>query len=393
MYTILLDTSTHVEYTSGMSSTHPFGNAPDHAIGHLPSHRLRWFDSTASWEADRKAKRAAGAGEIGGSLVAQILGLRPFGQTPWSAWLKLTGQEPPRTEAEQEILGEGIRWEPVVCDEYARCGAATAVWRPAPGVLQVVGKEPWVVVTPDALAQGTVEFVNITATEFTLEKEADVWGVVELKTDRESSHWGKEPSVIERWDDEAAKLVPPMYACQALLLMYAMELPFCDLAALVCRSWGFPELRWHRLMRDEAQERLLIDTLGEWREKHIVQGVPPDIDDSAACAGWLAKKHPGRPDRKTLRPATDVEEAQIHEWIYAASRADEAKSEQDRRRNELVALLGDDYGWKLRNGKVICYSNPGRKSIDWKALEERFPEARELIKHGDPYKVLKSYVK
>jgi hypothetical protein len=230
----------------------------------------------------------------------------------------------------------------------------------------------------------------------TVAGEPPQWGGLEVKTDRDGHGWAAEPAVIYVWDDAAALLVPPMYATQVYLYLYATELPFWDIAAMIPRSWGFPELRWHRFMSHPPTQDRLVNVLGEWREKHIVKGVPPDIDDSAECAGFLARKHPGRTDgKKTLRPATELEEGLVHELVYAQSRADEAETEVKRRRNELIGMIGDDYGLRLRaGGRTIVFSNPGRRTFDAAKLEAEYPEAyAATLREGEAYKVLRNYLK
>jgi hypothetical protein len=247
-------------------------------------------------------------------------------------------------------------------------------------VLSVVGPESWAVVTPDGFVQHGLPLSV---------------GGLEVKTDREASHWGAEFSVIERWTEEAGALVPPMYACQCYWSMYACELPYWDLAAMVPKAWGLPQLRWHRLMRDRAVEDVMVSKLGEWREKHLVRGDPPDIDDSAECRGFLQKLHPGPPKGlKPMRGATEIEEGLVHEWIYAQRRRDEAKGEADRLSNQLQECIGDLYGLHTKHGKLIYYQNPGRRTADMDRLEREFPDAyAACAREGEPYRVLKSYIK
>jgi hypothetical protein len=290
------------------------------------------------------------------------------------------GQSPERSEEEKAILAEGQWLEPFVVSQYERATDGFRVWRPENGgVLQVVGPEPWVVVSPDGI----------------VETGGDA-GVFEGKTDRDPHRWMEERQVIERWTPECAAILPAEYATQAILLMYATELPWCDLAALVPAPWGFPRLRYHRLMRDLETEREMVDTLGQWREKHIIRGEAPDLDGSAECKRFINARSPAPKDgRKPMRDATEMEKALVHDWIYAKRRKDEAEIEVDELSNQLMALVGDEYGLRLGfDGKLICYGNPGRRVADMKLLEERYPEIyRDVVRQGEGYRVLRHYPK
>lgn len=99
--------------------------------------------SREEWLADR-------ARGIGASEVAAVVGISPW-DTPFSLWLKKTGQVPP--EPENQAMRMGHLLEPVIAQLWEEETGGRVVKASARDILYVDREKPWRRVTPDRLAK------------------------------------------------------------------------------------------------------------------------------------------------------------------------------------------------------------------------------------------------
>jgi len=328
------------------------------------------YPTRAAWLRARRDPLAIGASE-----AAAVLGVSPY-MTAWDLYELKRGQrsrgDDDRTDDELRALSRGTRWEPVVLAEYAEASEGMIVEPGAhfgrAGHLVTVANRafPWLRESPDAFA-------------------IDKWGTfghVEAKTAMDRDAWTQDSgAIIDRWSDGSEELVPPHYAVQAYVQLAVTGLPWNDLCALV-PSGGWLEVRWVRLMRDEATQSEIVDALTEWRERHLVRGEVPEVDGSAACNRYLAREFQSVDDRPA-RVATSDEADAMRELATLRAQAKTAETRTKELTNRLAASAGD-HRVTLSNAKGAPYGqaqvSAGRTTIDAERLKADFPDAYAACK-------------
>lgn len=305
---------------------------------------------------------------IGASEAAVVLGVSPYTDA-WTFWEKKTQQAKGEfipDDADAFVLSRGNRWEPVVLEEYGIASESTIV---EPG--EHFGRKghivtltnpafPWLRSSPDAFA-------------------IDKWGTfghVEAKTALDRDAWTRDRGIIiDKWADGSEELLPPHYAVQAYSQLAVSGMPWNDVCALV-PSFGWPEIRWVRVMRDDDIQRAIVEKCAAWREKHLVRGEAPDVDGTAACNRYLARRL-SVPDTRARRVATEAEAAKITELATLRATINAAKERVDVLTNELVVAAGD-VAVTLADGKKAPYGQAqkvsAKETIDAKKLKAEFPE-------------------
>ena len=319
--------------------------------------RVQMFPTRAAWLAARSADRTA----IGASEAAVALGVSPYA-TAWDLWEHRQGQQ---SAASSDVLRRGNRWESAVLSEYEDVSGNTIV-SPGehfgqPGSLVILSHPdyPWLRESPDA---------------FVL--DGDELGHGEAKTAMHAHEWAPEiGTVVGRWTDDCAEIVPPQYAVQCYVQLAVSGLPWNDLCALV-PGGGWLEVRWVRMMRDEETQGQIIEQLSAWRDRHLVQGVPPSTDGSAACSRHLALRFPRV--EKLSREATIGEQAAMIKLANARFLRDEYEELAKETSNRIMESAA---GAKLTlpgPAKTAPYGQPqpvgGEASIDVAKLRAEHPE-------------------
>lgn len=339
--------------------------------------RVEAFADRDAWLASRRAPDTIGASE-----AAMALGISPWG-TGWSLW------ESKRQPAEKRsaVLTRGHRWEPAVLAEYGdesghrvlTPGQACAAESDAICILSRPDL-PWLRATPDALAEDAA---------------TGELGHVEAKTAMRAHEWAPEPGVvIDSWRDEYAEIVPPYYAVQGYVQLEVSQLPWNDLCALVPRS-GWLGVRWVRLMRDVDTQTALVEALAEWRQRHLVEGEPPPIDDSKACNRYLTKRF-ATGKTKPTRTATDEEMALMRELHDTRAAEKSATAKAKALSNDLLARAE---GYRLRVpgvGTKAPFGQPqgsaGRTTVDLDGLRAEAPElVKKYERQGQPFASFRLY--
>ena len=291
---------------------------------------------------------------IGASEAAMALGVSPYG-TPWALWERKRGA---RVEQQADVLQRGHRWESAVLAEYADESGSVMVLPFGEGIVTLSRRDlPWLRESPDG---------------FALDRQG-VLGQVEAKTAMHAHVWSPEPGVvIDRWDDAHADLVPPHYAIQGYVQLAVTGMAWVDLCALVPRG-GWLGVRWVRLQRDVETQAQIVDALATWRERHLVQGVAPELDGSAPCNRYLAARFPvGK--AKPARAASEAELALMRRLACLRAQAKAAATESDLIGN---ALLESAEGHRLLVAGSPAYGQPqvsaGRTLVDLDGLRAEAP--------------------
>lgn len=281
---------------------------------------------TVETYATEAAWLAARQGRVSATMVARILGLSAYGG-PWDVWEDAQGQAPRQIENADQRRGKVLESAVLrlyaaetghhVCDPRAIWGGERVL---------LVGPEGWEIQTPDAMA-------------FTGE-----WGQVEGKTDAVGTGWGA-AQVLPCWAEGSEDVVRPDYAVQCYWQMEVSGLPWVDLTVLLPRF----ELRTFRLCADADVQAALRDQIGEWRERHLVQGHPPALQPTGAARRYLARRFPGG---EGLRPATAQESALVARLAYARAAKQWAEEQEAMTETALLALAGDADALQTPAGRV-----------------------------------------
>lgn len=317
-------------------------------------------------EADRAAW--LGARGIGGSDVAAVRGRSPF-SSAWDVWANLQ-PDVQQVDRSSEATAEGQRFEEFVLAEYRH-----ATGRDATRLEHVVVTHPefcWATGSPDGFV-GALE------------------GGLELKTYRQAGGWGESGTVIEAYSIEADEVVPPYYLDQAYWYLEVTGLPWWDIAVWLPRRWGFPELRWFRVMADRRHQRSMLLEVARWRQRHLVDGVMPDADASAGCRRYLSSR-PADP-AKAVRDATDDEAALVQRLAWARETKRQAEAAERQAEAELGMLLGSTYGVRVAEGRCLWVQSRGRPAVDLDRLRREFPAAAEAcVSQGQPFRKFQLYL-
>jgi putative phage-type endonuclease len=348
-----------------------------HVRPELARLRIETFDSREAWLQSRAAVDV-----IGGSEAAAVLGVSPY-STAWSLW---ESKREPKKDKPTEPMKRGNRWEPAVLAEYEDESRIQVITPAAAvgkqhGTIVVLSSHrcPWLRATPDAFGVD----------------QRGTFGQVEAKTAVDATKWSPEPGiVIERWDDSCADIVPPHIAIQNYVQLITSELPWVDACALVPKG-KWLVVRWVRIEADPSTQHAIEDALGAWREKHLIRGEAPDVDESDACNRYLAKKFPTREGKAKLsRAASEAELAWMLELYEARQRIKSDKKRADKLRNQLIESA---QGHLLYTGMGKSpFGQPqfskGKRSVDMEGLRREAPDlVKKYEEQGSPYTTFNLY--
>ncbi|MEU1596154.1 lambda-exonuclease family protein [Streptomyces sp. NPDC005708] len=197
---------------------------------------------------------------VGGSDVAAILGMDTHGGA-MRVWLEKTGQARPQRDPRLERAARrGNRLEGLVAEFFAEDSGLTVL--DSPGTLQHVDHPHWIA-NPDRL---TVAPDNETRDEL---------GVLECK----SRTWRS--ARVEGWHGDEAPDGPSL---QAHWYLTVSGYRHAYVAGLVD-----DDLIWWRLERDDELCGLLADAVDRFWHDHVVAGLPPKPDGTAATTELLAR--------------------------------------------------------------------------------------------------------
>ncbi len=117
-----------------------------------------------------------------------------------------------------------------------------------------------------------------------------------------------------------------------------------------------PAWRTYRIERDRDYEEQLLDEMSVWWIKHVLDGIPPEIDGTPACAKGLSLIRDLPEDRGGrsggLDIATTDEVALIREFVDTDRVVKRLETDRDLLRNRLKGAIGDRPGLRLTGGRV-----------------------------------------
>jgi putative phage-type endonuclease len=292
---------------------------------------------------------------IGGSDVAAILGFSPYA-TPFDVWMDL--QHGRRNDG-NATTDRGNRLEPVLLDWY-NDNYNPIISRQ----VEVEGPLPWMGGHLDALASTD--------------------RIVEAKTDARNT-WAPNGTVVEKWPDTSESPVPAYYASQAYWYLEIAGGRALDFVVLTGRL----EFRVVTLLPDPVIQTRIRAKVEAWYQRHVVDGITPDLDWSDA-----ARRHATvMPAGKALRSPSIQEVQTIQEYALLGVKIKGLEQRRKALGTAILGALGTDYGMDLgSDAKVIAPSVKGRTTYDLKQLEKDHPGLlANYAKTGEPTRQVRTY--
>lgn len=290
------------------------------------------FPDRADWLATRALPAPDGHPMIGASDIPAIFGLGFVSPARFAAQKRGAIARDPEPSTPSDPRAVGNRLEATALAEYVEYHPTTLDLHT--GITRWTHPDvPWLAVSPDALA------LNSDVLD-----EADVLGLVQCKIPRMVSDLRDyAPDRPEGYGlaatlaDPRGPAIPRAYALQCLVELGTVRA--CGEPATWIDLWCWPSPHAHRRVRltwdDGAQAAFdaLIAAVGEWRQRHIIDGepVPVGVPDDAAIAVRLWSREGQHVAPGLARLARDYADA-----AQAAALAEAAK---DARRAELLTAL------------------------------------------------------
>lgn len=256
---------------------------------------------------------------LGASEVAAIVGLHRF-SSPFALWARLKGLTPPFTGNAATARGQIL--EPAIRDWYSRRVGHVIAAGPEYGSEPWRRDDaPWQAARPDGFWHSGAAFY-----------------LLEVKTTDSWEHWGEEGTAD----------VPQDYAVQVLWQQWVAAdrgcYPLVGTHLVAYNRWN-DEIRIYVLPWDERAQRLarlLSDRVTAWWGRHIIQGEPVEVDDSAATRDALRAMYT-RPTGVYLEP-TPALVAMVNDYRASKAAFDVAEARKELDRNRLLAAIGNAAG-------------------------------------------------
>lgn len=271
--------------------------------------------------ADWLAKRRGG---LGGSDIAQVVGISPYG-SPYKVWADKTGRLAlDDQDARTEVMRWGQRLERTILDEWEERTGLHTIHRNG---LFVSSEYPWAMATVDGLA---VESPG-----------SGLDGVlypVEVKYDTRMGGW-----------DE----VPAHYECQAQWQMVVTGMDRCELVVLHVNR-----LATYTVMADARLQLALLEAGRSFWTDHVVADVPPAV--SADDGDVLREVFPGAGSEVQIEADDDlVTTLAVLRTVKAQIKP--LEEQRDLLEAKVKAAMGDAWAATDAGGRVLVTWKPGER--------------------------------
>lgn len=179
----------------------------------------------------------------------------------------------------------------------------------------------------------------------------------------------KKPS---EWGDEETDQIPEKYIVQLTVQMMATRTDVADLAVL----FGGNRLATYRVHRDAGMVEMITTAADEFWRVHIVGGLEPAVDGSAAWTDYLSKR--AKQTSEVILPAS-VEAAEAMAMLRAARLdKEDAAAREATASNVLKAIIGEHAGIAGEGGRVMWKTALGPSKVDWEAVVKAIADAAEM---------------
>ncbi len=312
---------------------------------------------------------------VGSSEVSAILGVSPW-RDALSVFAEKTGREPPFAGNFATAVGTAL--EPVIADRWARLYGyeiapvtrrTLASWGFEGAMISAPEGDPADLDRPVTLRHPDHEWARASIDRVVL-RDGRPWRPLEIK------HVGERGA--EDWPPvggEVPEQHQPQVAWQ-LGIGRALGLFAEDSAEIAC-GISNREIRGYTLRCDDALFRLIFDAVAEFRERHLLTGIPPEPRSAEAMARYVAMLFPAARDKTKLAatPEFDAMAARCAEARAVLARAQAGVDEAD---VAIKRAIGDAYGVKGGAYTASYYNTAGRSATTWRAVLNELTTAWEL---------------
>lgn len=277
---------------------------------------------------------------MGGSDVANIMGLPGAFGSPLSTYMSKIGESEPIEESEPMRWGSIL--EETIRNEYAhRSGFPVVV---ADATL-VDPEHPYFLANTDG-------FVNVDGE----------WGILEIKNVGFSS---------SEWSDGR---VPAKYVAQVQFYMFVTGLRFAKVVALT----NGQQLVERHIDFDPEFVDEMVSAMNEFWIENVSKNVPPKSTGNPRCREVLAKLYPPTDDTVV---ELDDEKTLLDLWLEYSNHEKEFKKLKDQTANKIFEKVGNSKKATFNGKSCVSHSITNRKSLDKKLLESKYPDiAKECTK-------------
>ena len=294
------------------------------------------FTTRADWLAARSTSAPDGAPMIGASDIPAIFGLGFIAPARFAAQKRGLIARDPEPSSPDDPRAVGNRLEAAALAEYVEHhGTPGETGHLHTRITRWTHPDvPWLAVSPDALVMPDDL------------PSGDVLGLVQAKIPRSTGALlDYAPDVPQGYGiaatlaDPQGPAVPRAYALQCLVELGVVRACGESEAAWI-DLWCWPSPHWHRRVRlawddgADAAFAALVEAVGAWRQRHIIDGepVPVGVPDDAAIAVRLWSREGQHIAPGLARLAYEYEDAR--------SVAALAEDRRERLRADLLAALG-----------------------------------------------------
>lgn len=299
---------------------------------------------------------------IGASEIASILKDQdgnPFNpyDTPFKIFCRKTG-----VTQEQQIQNRFIYWgtilEGIVAQEFEnklenQQKYGPFVLEPSPTLRHPDPAYMMCIATPDRIASidGARKFL------------------LEIKTAgaSQAQHWG----ILGESDEQR---MPDQYFLQVQYQLEVAGLPFGCVAVLI----GGNDYRDHYYVeRDMEIGQMCRHAAQQFWDNHVVPNVPPPVDSSRDCAGWMQRIKPVA-GKEIIKGSPEVLGA-FEELRDITKSIELLESKKEVCRRKIEGEIGVCYGIACEAGRAVWPIQKGRSTTDWKAIVAEAGISDELV--------------
>lgn len=270
---------------------------------------------------------------IGASEVGAIIGVSPF-ETPFSIWLKKTGQVPPEPENEAMLMGHLLedavakRWEIETGQKVIKASAADIIY--------VHAQYDYMRVTPDRIVKGRKKLLECKTTAMPVDEDN----------------------------------LPPYWVAQVIYQQFVTGIHDADIAWLESgRRFGYANIPY-----DEEFAEFIADQVTVFWLENVCGGKEPD----AISVSDLAVKIPRSTPEKAIEADDDAID-QINVLREKKAMYDALADEIAEIQNSLKMFMSDSEAIVDADGNVLLTWKSGKDktSFDSKRFAEENPDLYE----------------
>ena len=265
--------------------------------------------------------------------ISSILGV--CWESPWSIWDQIRSQRlhTPRIQRFNQLL----KWTPILRRLFeAQTGrSCDLTWR------RIQHEEfAWAHTSLFSLAYDSLE---------------DCYGGVLFFISSHPELFCDDGNVITEWN---SSLIPANIAMEGYWTLLCSGLPFVDITVAFPSQHNFIDVRVIRLCANPDVQKGIEYAAKVWRERHLVQGVPPQLDGSRECSSHLMERY--RHGGQKIRKASKAEEELLQEYNTLGEDLKKLQERQRLLRNQLFAQVANDKGFQTKNGSKAIVSRSAK---------------------------------